>query len=493
MTGRRIITVFLLFITLTIGPGSIGSAAASSDGEIQAWYGETMPRDERVMLQIHLTLVGTYNSLFDGDIGPRSIKAIRAYQRSIGALPTGLLYDEQQSRLKRDAAERHYQLGLESFYDPNVDFNVYLPSAFLSQMEETELGTRYYSNVDGVEVETVRLPVRNRGSLERLYETLSKRRGRQTDYSVIRKNWFIVSGTERTRHFYTRFFTDGRDLRGFSISYENYLHSLMSAAVVVMSNSFSPYHQSFGDKRFEAKTEPALPEFHSLNKDRTEKPKQDAQEPKAPSSGTGFFVSKSGYITTNAHVVEGCSTIDVVGWKHPEAVYIDTNNDLAVLRVETEGSPKINPLRTKPSGAKLGEDILALGYPLRGLLSDKSTDLSVTTGVVSNLSGIEGDRRYLTISAPVQPGNSGGPLVNRDGEVLGVVSAKLNALNIMLMTGDVPQNVNFAVKSQLLASHLLIAGVPQSDYESTEVTDYKDTASLVAALRDSIVLIKCQP
>lgn len=90
-----------------------------------------------------------------------------------------------------------------------------------------------------------------------------------------------------------------------------------------------------------------------------------------------------------------------------KTVEVDTKNDLAVLKV-TPDTKTLQPLTVKPAGAKLGEDILVLGYPLRGLLSESSSDMSITTGVVSSLAGLEGDKRYLTISAPVQPGNSGG-------------------------------------------------------------------------------------
>lgn len=81
--------------------------------------------------------------------------------------------------------------------------------------------------------------------------------------------------------------------------------------------------------------------------------------------------------------------------------------------------------------------------------------------------------------------------MNRKGEVLGVVSAKLNALRVMLLTGDVPQNVNFAVKSQILMSQLLIAGIDQPKDPNQDLSETNDTAELVAKLKDSVVVVKC--
>lgn len=87
-----------------------------------------------------------------------------------------------------------------------------------------------------------------------------------------------------------------------------------------------------------------------------------------------------------------------------------------------------------------------VGYPLHGLLGG----LNVTRGAVTSMSGLQGDAVNMQISAPVQPGNSGGPAVNEFGEVVGVVVAKLNAMRLADVTGDIPQNVNFAVRGELV-------------------------------------------
>ncbi|HXW20719.1 MAG TPA: trypsin-like peptidase domain-containing protein, partial [Roseiarcus sp.] len=160
----------------------------------------------------------------------------------------------------------------------------------------------------------------------------------------------------------------------------------------------------------------------------------------APFSGTGFFIDKEGRILTNAHVVEGCSDIKVSSdngnLARATLVARDTTNDLAVIRGTYTGS-KIGQLRMN---ARLGESVDAFGYPLSGVLA---TSGNFTQGNISALSGLRDDSRYLQISTPVQPGNSGGPLLDQSGNVVGVVSAKINALKVMIATnGDIPQNVN---------------------------------------------------
>lgn len=488
MSVYRILLRLLVLVNLlafaTIALPSPTTAASSRT--IRSWYFQSMTQEERMHLQIHLILTSDYDGVIDGDIGNRSIRSILRYQKALGANPTGMLTDKQLAQLKYDANTVFDKLNIRNHYDARAGFDLFLPLAYLDEYQDTRRGTRFYSLLRDFEVETIRID-RPKRSLKQVYDRMVSLSGRQVTYSTFHGNWFVVTGVEQSRKFYSRFYTNGLDQRGFSVAYENRLDQIMSPVVILMSNAFSPYSNRKGSVR-------SAPKQASTLEDRrpSQSQAEPSQEKEGPSSGTGFFVSDEGYIATNAHVVNGCSRLDVDGWGTPKVIEIDETNDLAVLQVKKE-KRQIHSLKLNISGAKLGEDILALGYPLRGLLSENSSDLSVTTGVVSTLAGLQGDRRYLTISAPVQPGNSGGPLVNRSGEVVGIVSAKLNALRMMILTGDVPQNVNFAVKSQLLAGHLLIAGLSQSDYESRGAEKFNETAELVSSLKSSIVAISCTP
>jgi serine protease Do len=182
-------------------------------------------------------------------------------------------------------------------------------------------------------------------------------------------------------------------------------------------------------------------------------PKAVATPPKAEKelSGTGFFVSGQGHVLTNAHVVEGCSNIEVPGpngMTTAQVIAKDPTNDLALLKTDLTPS-RIARLR---AGIRLGEPVAAFGYPLLGVLSSTG---NFTLGNVTSLTGLKDDTRYLQISTPIQPGNSGGPLLDASGNFVGVVSAKLNALLVMVATeGDIPQNVNFAIKSSVAATFL---------------------------------------
>lgn len=173
--------------------------------------------------------------------------------------------------------------------------------------------------------------------------------------------------------------------------------------------------------------------------------------PKGGASGTGFFVSRDGTLLTNAHVVEDCTTIHATpdGGKPLPARLIasDAANDLALLKVEHQPAG-VAGLRI---GARLGEPVAAFGFPLSNVLASTG---NFTLGNITALAGIGDDSRHIQVSTPVQPGNSGGPLVDHHGNLVGVVTYKLNAIKTAAASGDIPQNVNFAVKASIVASFL---------------------------------------
>jgi hypothetical protein len=172
-------------------------------------------------------------------------------------------------------------------------------------------------------------------------------------------------------------------------------------------------------------------------------------------TGSGIAVAAGGEVLTNAHVVEACQSIKLTFGdgtsESADLVARDERNDLALLRIKRKFDPaRIAVFRDGPP-VRPGDSIVVLGYPLSGVLA---TGPNLTVGNVSALAGLGDDTRYIQISAPVQPGNSGGPLLDTSGHLIGIVTAKLNAVSVARATGDIPQNVNFALKAQLAREFL---------------------------------------
>lgn len=169
------------------------------------------------------------------------------------------------------------------------------------------------------------------------------------------------------------------------------------------------------------------------------------------STGTGFFITDDGYLISNAHVVEGATHVRLVtsaGTIAAKVVKVDAANDLALLKAD--GRFAALPVVASRS-VRLGSTVATVGFPNVGL---QGFSPKLAKGEIAALSGAQDDARHFQISVPVQPGNSGGSLVDERGNVVGVVSAKLNAETALAASGALPENVNYAVKSSFLLSFL---------------------------------------
>jgi S1-C subfamily serine protease len=203
--------------------------------------------------------------------------------------------------------------------------------------------------------------------------------------------------------------------------------------------------------------------------------------PSKASSGTAFRIA-SGQFVTSHHVINGCNWLTVDGKLGGRLLASDQTRDLALVSISNDSGP-IASIRT--TRIQLNESITAAGFPLEGAFSG----IAITNGTISRLSGLRGDTGEVQISAPVQPGNSGGPLLDTAGTVIGVVSSKLNALKMAGVSGDIPQNVNFAINGSSLRSFLDAKNV---NYK--EAGNEQELTGVQIAVRASAftVLIECQ-
>lgn len=215
-------------------------------------------------------------------------------------------------------------------------------------------------------------------------------------------------------------------------------------------------------------------------------PPSPSTQAKITISGTGFFISPHGYLVTDAHVVNDCSPWSVIGGTAlrttASVVAKDAANDLALLKVDAP-SPQFGFLR---DGVLLGEKIAAYGYPLAGILA---TNGNFTLGNVAALAGLGNDARFFQITAPVQPGNSGGPVLDQSGNVVGIVDAKLDSFHIASTYKIIPENVNFAIKASIIRAFLSSADVlPQSESAVAPL----ESVDLASIARSISVFLECK-
>jgi S1-C subfamily serine protease len=258
------------------------------------------------------------------------------------------------------------------------------------------------------------------------------------------------------------------------------------------SAAISAFQESLGEKPDGRPSETLRSKLQATVAERSRKPAPQAggtpqssggrKERVIAQSGTGFYVGQH-TVVTNHHVVDDCFEIRAskggaeVG--KARVIAVSSGDDLAALHSD---SPSDASLKLRVGAPlKPAESVLVFGYPLAGALSSSG---NTTLGNVTALTGLKDDSRFIQISASVQPGNSGGPVLDEAGRLVGVVEGKLDALKVLRVTGDIPQNVNFAIRASTLANFLeanRIAYVAASDatpLANTEIADRAERASV---------------
>jgi S1-C subfamily serine protease len=437
---------------------------------------------ERRVLQAALALTSDYIGFVDGDWGGMSARALAAWAERQGhdgpatLRDVGLLMADYEARLIRE--------GWDALFLEETGVSLAFPHAVLSERAEGAAGF-----------------VAPDGSLA-MYFAVTDARGANGlhDRALRQAAW----GSEPYQVFAGGLAITAVDLPGGGRSYVRSLpvaagvltftfrsERRRNDALALMAATLGPGRmQGLGIPRFgilaaaraslgDARGA-ALPPVSTAPRPDRAAP-QDT-EPRGMVTGTGFHVNASTLVTAS-HVVEACARITLEDGTPLGLIARDALLDLAVLT-----SPRPSPvwLRIDPEAApRLGQTAHALGYPYRGLIEG---GLTVTNGNVSSLGDPSNPRRRIMLSAPVQPGNSGGPLLSSAGDVLGVVVARLDDMAILDATGTIPQNMNFATPSDRLLDFLEDNRVSLAD-GTAPAFDMDD--GLPPEVAEAVVIVVC--
>lgn len=207
---------------------------------------------------------------------------------------------------------------------------------------------------------------------------------------------------------------------------------------------------------------------------------QETMKPES-SSGTGFYINEIGHIVTNFHVIEGCKYI----YKDEELLKViarDQINDLAILKGTNKNKKYLLFEKELP---KKGEEVLVSGYPFGKDFGDES---KLTEGIISALQGMGNDYTRFQIDAAIQPGNSGGPVLNKKGNVIGVAVASANIQAFLEQYGTIPQNMNFAIQSTTLMMMLITNNI---EYKSSPQKEILSNSVISNKTEEAVVFLKC--
>jgi len=466
-------------VAFVLSAGLVASPAFPfTEEELWAKFDAThLTYDEKRFLQMALAFEGTYMSLMDGAWGKGSQRSLEdwAFQNELD-LPVEnwevvMLAFENVTRFDKEGWEQRYFEPMDmSFAVPAGQMRSEAPSdAFLNyahltsslryslsigdlpqaiQVHNYALGSAkaisspYTLRRDAVQITAVEQP---EGHI--LYVRSDLRRG---GWSTI-----VLSAAAQDRHLLNA--VSGSIAKGRSAAFDLPPHGKIVEGIGTMAVLLDEAEQhDRGNQDTVAKMQEGMTDLPAGAPGPSPLPNTPQQtvatplppvssppaEPERISSGTAFVVSQAGHLLTNAHVVETCGSVSIDS-RPVELVAIDGDFDLALLR---DRSMPITSIATfTPDPAPLNADITIAGYPLNGILSG----LNVTRGSVTGLKGLGGDATTMQISAPVQPGNSGGPAVDGSGSVVGVVVSKLDAQMVANATGDIPQNINFAIRGEI--------------------------------------------
>lgn len=415
------------------------------------------PIDLRIELQLLLTAAGYWNAVPNASFSKRLFEALLRFQSDNGFPPTGVMDVSQVKRLASLAAPNFQMWGFRKVAHPFRNHTIWIPFGLGLIATQDPNGVEYKDSNGHVDVVFKSFP--NSAVAASFYAIVQGLESARftIHYKVLKDGWFVISATTPDGvDTYMRYHQDGTFVTGFSVEWNNSkgdvhgdrMATLMSASLWADMtgapffdlNSVAPASSS-SDSGSPPASQPAAAE-------------SSPSPPPAPatfSTGTGFFVDSNGAFVTAEHVVNGCT--DIAVRKADGTIFqarilgLDKTNDLALLRAATV-SPKFASVRT---GVRLGEGIEVFGFPHSDILASSG---NFTIGNITALSGMGDDSRFLQLSAPVQAGNSGGPLLDQSANVVGVVDAKLDALKVAGADGDLPQNVNFAVKADLMQTFL---------------------------------------
>lgn len=408
--------------------------------------------DEKRFLQAGLAFIGTYNGLTDGAWGTGSQRALERYAvlRGGSVFVTNSevlrLAIETYTLFEKDGWVRQYNAALDmSFLIPTVGLVDGAPSEnFVNlNLTGTSLG---YSLAIGNSDQAVAL---HRFAMQKSV----------TDPYVVRKPavWITSSRLAGGVSLYTR-----SDYRGGAWS------SIMVAAMdadagllAAVTASVEPgYARQIGISSgmlstgieamagiLEGNAAGSAPTLSAVP------PAVQSEPESAPAGfGTGFLVSTAGHYLTNSHVVSGCQSLSVDG---VSAVNVGEDKVFDLALVQVSDAPGATPAQFSDKPARLNSDVTVAGYPLPEILGG----FNVTRGAVTSLKGVGGDGVRMQISAPVQPGNSGGPVIDSSGHVVGVLVSTIDPEFMVEATGNLPQNLNFAIRGEIAKLFLYQNGV----------------------------------
>ena len=342
---------------------------------------------ERLALQSDLAWVGQYNGAITGDVSERRVNAIKELQKSRGGKPTGVLNPQERGALAETAKKKQESVGWKIATDPGTGVRLGIPFKLVPQQASDANGTRWTSPTGTIQIHLARR--KEAGPITaKLAEREKKEPGRSMDYTVVKPDFFVLSGLQGLKKFYIRGTFKGDEVRILTILYDQATENTVGPVVIAMSSAFNAFPAAV----------------------------QGAGPPprKTVEYGTGVVVADDGAIIADRQITDGCLTVAIAGFGNADRVAEDKAHDLALLRIY--GARGLKALDLKPA-TRTALDITGIADP------QVQGGGSAVTSAKASVAQLGGNSDIALTPAPAL-GFSGAPALDGDGKFAGIALLK---------------------------------------------------------------------
>ena len=348
-----------------------------------------MAQAERLAIQSDLAWVGQYNGAISGEVSERMVESIKEFQKGRGGKQTGVLNPQERSVLAETARRRQDTAGWKIVTDAGSGVRLGIPTKLVPQQTSDANGAKWSSPTGTIQVQLSRRKEANPTTAKLAEREKKEPAGRAIDYTVVKPEFFVLSGLQGLKKFYVRGTFKGDEVRILTILYDQATENTVEPVVIAMSSAFNPFPSG-------AQIAGPAPR-------------------KTVEYGTGVVVSDDGAVLADREITDGCLAITVAGFGNADRVAEDKDRGLALLRLY--GARGLKPLSLSNGAAKSGVDLTGISDPQNqgGGTAASSVKASVTS------IGSGGD---LALSPPPAVGFSGAAALDSDGKFAGVALLK---------------------------------------------------------------------
>lgn len=363
--------------TVPVKPPAMQTPSATADA---------MAKAERLSLQSDLAWVGQYNGAITGDVSERMVNAIKEYQKAKGGKPTGVLNPQERAALAETARKKQESVGWKIVTEPTSGARLGIPGKLVPQQASDANGSKWTSPTGTVQVLLSRRKEANPSSAK-LADLEKEPSGRKVDYTVVKPDFFVLSGLQGLKKFYVRGTFKGDEVRTMTILYDQATENTVEPVVIAMSSAFNAFPSG-------AQAGPP--------------PRKTVEY------ATGIVVSDDGAIVTDRLATDGCLAITIGGYGSADRLAEDKERDLALLRIY--GARGLKPLNLAAGAGKTNVDVIGIADPQS---QGGAAGVSSLKAALAPLT-----RSDFALSPPPAVGFSGSPAIDADGKFAGIVLLK---------------------------------------------------------------------